>query len=360
MNLLDLNFYREYNDDLVFMTNDELQNHFDTYGKHENRVYNSKTFSIKYFNNNQDHNDHNIKIFYESKILSNLVKSMNSDRVNKKINIFLFTNCQGHHICLLHKINIFEKYFNFYCIRNYCERLDYEEEAFNNINKLCDIFVYQPITSAHFNNTETILANIDPRIFKVSMPYTYCNWLWLFGKDINGSMDFLTKYISNNSIESNNLNNDIINDILYNNKIDFGIFDRMEKSLNILKEKELITDIKTHDFIIENYKRKRLFFTSNHLAPVMIIHIFKQLLNILNINIEINENLQLGIYNSITFYPISSYIKNILGLEYQPDSMGDTFYTNFFYDYCNNVCDEEINKKYVSYENQDMYFKDVL
>jgi hypothetical protein len=292
-------------------------------------------------------------------MLINLVKTMPKDRNDKKINIYLFTNCQGHHIStVLPKINIFQKYFNFYCIRNYCERLDFEETAFVNTNKLCDIFIYQPITSAHFNNTEIILNNLDSRIIQISMPYTYCNWMWLFGNDIPNSLDCIKNYTYENN---DNLNREVINDILLNNKIDFDILNRMEKSLNILKEKETLTQIKTHDFILENYKKKRLFFTSNHLTPPLVIHITQQLLKIIHINLEIDKDLLIGCeYNSKIFHPLSSYVKNILGLEYENDNIGDIFYINYFYDYCNNIGSDELNVKYTQNENNEMYSKDVL
>ena len=42
-------FYRLYNDDICHLNDVELENHFENYGKNENRVYDARTFSIKYF-----------------------------------------------------------------------------------------------------------------------------------------------------------------------------------------------------------------------------------------------------------------------------------------------------------------------
>lgn len=187
------------------------------------------------------------------------------------------------------------------------------------------------------------------------MPYTYCNWLWLFNINIKDSIDCIKKYVQDNSICLNDLNKDNIHNILYNNKIDFNILIRMKNSLNILKEKDRNTDIKTYEFVLENYKNKRLFFTENHLAPPLVFHISKQFLKLLDINIEINENENIGCYNTNVFWPISSYINKILNLEYESDSMGDDFYINYFYDYINNMDINELYKKYNLYENNEMY-----
>ena len=256
---------------------------------------------------------------------------------------------------MLHKINIFSKYFALCCIRNYCERLDFEENWFSNINTICDIFVYQPITSAHFNNTEKILDGIDDRIFKISLPYTYCNWMWLFGADTPDSLKSIREYAENNSLNHDTMSDKVANDVLANNIIDFDIFKRMQSSLSILKEKEQITQIKTHDFILENYKKRRLFFTPNHLAPPLIKHTLKEFCKIIKASVEINDDLDLGVYNSFIFYPISDYIKNLLGLEYEADPIGSQFYKDYFFDLCVKVGDEELNRKYTNNTNNDMY-----
>ena len=51
---------------------------------------------------------------------------------------------------------------------------------------------------------------------------------------------------------------------------------------------------------------------------------------ITKINIQINQDFYLGIYNSSVFNPITSYVKNILGLEFSEHYYGDKFYIGFF------------------------------
>ena len=346
---MDLNFYKNFNDDLNNLNKLQLSNHFRKHGYKENRIYNAKTFSNYYFDNNIDYNDQNIKIFYESNILKNLVKSIPLNKRPRKIKLLLFTNCQGHHIhAFLTKINIFNKYFDIYTIRNYIDMNEDEKNDFDNLLLDIDIFIYQPVREQHSNNSKNILIKIPDRVIKISMPYTVCNWLWLFGIELHGTLDYLNDY--------SNLNKNDIENLLKNNIINFNIIERMNNSLAILKEKESTTDIKTHEYIINNYKNKRLFFTKNHLSKYLVIHIGKELLKLLEINIEINEdNFNLGIYNTAIFYPITSYIKNILNLNYDDGIDADNFYIDYFYDYIKKESNEYLINKYNLNENNSIF-----
>ena len=129
----------------------------------------------------------------------------------------------------------------------------------------------------------------------------------------------------------------------------------MERSLNILQEKELNTDIKVADFIINNYKQKRLFHNCNHITKPMIINIVNQVLNILCININENIDIEIGIYNQTILHPISKTIQNILGLEYF-DEEGDQFYIDYIYDYINKLPVE----KYYNNQSDKMYNIDFI
>ena len=73
--MLNCKYYKEFNNDLLNMTDNELINHYNEFGQYEDRVYNAESFSKKYFNNDVDYNEENLKIFYESSILKNIVIS---------------------------------------------------------------------------------------------------------------------------------------------------------------------------------------------------------------------------------------------------------------------------------------------
>ncbi len=309
----------------------------------------AKEFSIKYFgiDNEEFYNDENIQIFYKSSVLVELIKTKKN---LEKIKIFIFTNCQGMHFTIsLNKISIFKKYFEITHIHNWQEINDEKRLIFNKLLNEMDIFIYQYVRDSNYNSTSSILPLIPDRVIKISMPYIYCNWYWLFGISWD---DTIQKIKDNNN---NNLTKDEIKYILEKNKIDFEIEKRIENSLNILKTRENNLDIKVHDFIKNNYKKERLFFNKNHVTTSVIIYITNELLRILEINIKLDYNTDLGIYNSHVFQPISSYIKNLLKLEFEEDSYGDNFYVNFFYDIINNIDKETLKKKYELCENKDIF-----
>lgn len=350
-NILDIHFCREYNDDLNHMSDDKLLIYLNNFGINENRVFNAETFSIKYFNNYLDFNDENIKIFHQSKLLSELVKNKNN---TDKLQILSFTNCQGMMLInCLKTLNLFNKYFNCIYIQNYENMNDEKRLEFNNLLKNIDIFLYQPVRDIHSNNSKDILNLLPERTKKISMPYIYCNWYWLFNIIWDETINKL-------HVIHHNINKEQIKYILENNIINFELEERMEKSLNILSEKELNLDIKVCEFIKNNYKKKRLFFNKNHFTKPVILFITNKFLELLDINIRINEDIHLGIYNSNVFIPITSYIKKILHLEFQEDSIGDNFFIDYFYDYINKLDNEKLIQKYELCENPDIYFKDII
>lgn len=344
---MDLLFYRNYNDDISDLNDIELTNHYNTYGINENRVYDAMSCSIKYFNNSIDYNDSNFKnIFCNSPIITRLVKTKcHSD----KINILIYSNCQGNHISLLNKLNIFSKYFKFTYIANYVPFTNDIIEELNSLIPKLDILIYQPIRYSGIGSQQKYILNKinKTHVMTITLTYLYCDWYWIFGTSWKHTISFMDSY-KNKTILKEEIGN-IIHDI------DFKLEERMEKSFEIFKEKEQHLDIKLLDFIKKNYKYKRLFFTKNHVTKPVIIFILNEFLKLTNINIQISDDFDIGVYNSYIFQPISKYVKEILNLEFQEDPEGDQFYIDFFYDVINDKDNEYLNKKYECNENKNIY-----
>lgn len=342
-------FYRLYNDDVFCLNDVELESHFENYGKNQNRVYDARTFSIKYFNNDTDFNDENMEKVFLSPIIVDLVKTKkNTD----KLQILIFSNCQGHHFSLISKLNIFNKYFNFTLIANYIELTDETRNKLEIIFNNLDILIYQPIRESGIGiHLKYVLDNINiSRVKTITLTYLYCNWYWLFEPK---SFDILNKY-KNLDIKKKDIHNILCN---FDGQI---IKNRMEESFKIFEEKEKDVDIKILSYIKQNYKKQRLFFNKNHVTKHIIIYMLNEFFKILKIDIELKNTFDLGIYNSCVFLPISSYIKKILELEFQEDSMGDEFYINYFNDFINN---KDLNHLLNTYElnvNSEIYIKDRL
>jgi hypothetical protein len=90
---------------------------------------------------------------------------------------------------------------------------------------------------------------------------------------------------------------------LYDNGlINFYFKERMNVCMELLKEKDKICDIKVSDFILKNYKNKRLFVTQNHLTPYFNTWITNKILEILNIPLIPNEYSDTNIVESNCVY----------------------------------------------------------
>ena len=342
-------FYRLYNNDIYNLNDDELEIHFENFGKNENRVHDARTFSIRYFNNDIDYNDENMEKVFTSPIIANLVKTKNH---RDKLEILIFSNCQGHKISHLLKLNIFNKYFNYMLLANYIELTDENKCNLKVLLSKLDILIYQPIRESGIGiHLKYILDNINiSRVKTVSLTYLYCNWYWLFDPK---SLDILNKY-KNLDIKREDIHNILTN---FNGEI---LINRMEESFKIFEEKEKNVDIKILNYIKQNYKKQRLFFNKNHVTKNVIIYILNELLKILKIDIKLPNTYDLGVYYSYTFQPISSYVKNILELEFDEDTIGDEFYINYFYDYITNKDLNYLINKYDLNTNPDIFIKDRL
>jgi len=348
--MLDLYIYKIYNDDLKHLNDTELKEHFENVGKNEKRIYNLKSLSEIAFDNYEDYNLNYFESIFRSTIISDLIKSKNN---KNKLKVFIFSNCQGNHISLLNKIEVFNNYFEFVYLQNYIniDDYDYLQKIINTV----DIFIYQTIRQSGIGSQlNYILNNIDNRVFKISLSYFYCNWYWLFGTSIIDSLSSLDQYKNKNII-----NRDDIYNILKHH--DFNLKDRMELSFKIFEEKEYNVDIKILPFIRENYKKFRLFFNKNHITKPVIIYFINEVLKKLKINILIDNTIDIGVYNNNYFQPISSLVKQSLNLEFEEDSIGDDFYIDFFNDYVNNNASTDfLIEKYENNENPNIYIMNKL
>ena len=111
-----------------------------------------------------------------------------------------------------------------------------------------------------------------------------------------GNRDVI-QLLKNNSLDQ-------IIQMYHNNEIDFNYKQRFETSIDKLKEREKICDIKVSKFIVDNIKTHKLFFTQNHPTPFVFTHICQQILDIIKIkfqdNIIIQSHYKFANYNSNT------------------------------------------------------------
>jgi hypothetical protein len=217
--------------------------------------------------------------------------------------ILIFTNCQGNPLArLLSEKNIENyKYHNFHYI--YHTVLD---ENFKKHLETCDYFIYQPLSSAYpVYNTENLKSYLKPSCITISFPYIFNDAFspifktYKYDLPMNGEYSTIETHsiIYKNihpilTLKQKGLSFEEVLDLYEKNQIDFLYKERFNRSIHILKEKEKETDIKVSDFILNNYKKYKLFNyhcessnTSycNHPSNILINYYINKILELMNL-----------------------------------------------------------------------------
>ena len=221
--------------------------------------------------------------------------------------VFIFSNCQG---------SVLKKFlpetFTITHINN--QNYIYNTILDNNIKILlseCDFFIYQPIISEKYPiyNTNNLKKYLKCTCKTISFPYIYINSFTPIYKCF--THDYFTNDVNNYFLDTNekiqycNIEPIIklkkegfsLEKILEKydlNEIDFRYKERFEESISILQDKEKITDVKVSQFILDNYKKFRLFnyhnlidkniTFCNHPSNVLIMYYVNQILNLMGLN----------------------------------------------------------------------------
>jgi hypothetical protein len=213
--------------------------------------------------------------------------------------------------------DFFQEYYveppllNFNAIKN---KISISEEVI----KKTSLFIYQPIDKFYGEqSTDYILSKLPSDCIKIAFPYIYFKGYWPqssenpvnkphenypYGKFPYGDYNVINT-ISNDSIQKNKIMQEL-------NRIDFydekKLLNNIDQTIEKLKERELLTDIKVSEFIKKNYQNYYLFHTPNHPSNMIATYVTNQILEILGIaplsqahQSEILGNYQLPIYPSV-------------------------------------------------------------
>jgi len=196
--------------------------------------------------------------------------------------IIFYTNCQSMGIIPNLQLNM--KNIEICRITNYSyinNKMNLPIQLLND----CDIFIYQPIDKRHgIYSTEkeqeqNILSYLKPNCLKISFPYIYNSGIWGITKDAIDKDDG-TECGNRNAIHNLKCNSlEEVIEMYHKNNIDFNYELRFESSLEKLQEKEQKCDIKVSEFIKNNIKNHKLFFTQNHPTPYLFAFISNNILN---------------------------------------------------------------------------------
>lgn len=216
--------------------------------------------------------------------------------------ILIFANCQGGAIATLLKeadsTLLISHYHNYKYINN--TNLD------NNILeqlKLCDIFIYQPLsTKWPVYNTDNLLSYTKITCKKISFPYMYNDAFTTIIKTLGRDFPVNGEYATTGCEEIIYKNIEPITtlisagltleEILYKYdtmQIDFQYETRLNKTMRILADHEQYTDIKLSDFILSNYQNNRMFnyyisnemICCNHPSNYLLVECTNRILHLL-------------------------------------------------------------------------------
>lgn len=282
-----------------------------------------------------------------------------------KKNIVIWANCQGTAISLM-----LNKYFsneftvhlfvNYVCIENNIKLPE--------IMYKCDVFLYQNYSNNKGEyNLEHIINNVLPSdVIKVSFPTLHrnnlqfpfeydsvenintCGKKFPHGEFYYGIIN-VKNYVLQLKLE--NLTNDEIkkktllkiDDVDFLNIKDMKIHE--EKSLNFLKNKAETSDIPNiYNFVLNNYKKIRLFHNPNHPNGILLNELCKEIFYKLNLHYPSeNENIQIldgclrdwkmPIFNSVMNYYKIDNIDNECCSMYHDDIFDKYSYINKYVDF---------------------------
>jgi len=254
-------------------------------------------------------------------------------------NIIYYTNCQyrGLHYFLQKSI----KNIKYTHLENYT-LIKNKQTIPIDIMKQADIFIYQPIDKKYgIYSTDTIIENnimsyLPLNCKKISVPYIFHSSLWVFALpaygDIVGGRYSDFEYIGRESIINLKANGYSLAEVLQlysNGEIDFEYQNRFNKSIEILKKKEEICDIKVSEFIEKNIRKHKLFYSCRHPTTCVFIHCVNQVLSILEYNDKYDEFSYPEDVSKIgSGPPHSSYDEKYWNFEYNNYKVDDNWYVN--------------------------------
>jgi hypothetical protein len=195
-----------------------------------------------------------------------------------------------------------------------------------------DLFVYQPLRPEHgcYSTDPTIEGSIgyyvNDNCIKLTHPYVFSSSFWPIvqaGQGKNSNRWFGGEQIDK-LLNMGIGKNEILN-LFYTNQIDWEYGKRFEQSIQILQNKESITDIKISEFIVNNFKNQLLFLIPQHPTSAIFLNMTNQILEKLNMKkmddtiIKTVNDLEIedSTYNSKSkMFPLHESVINNFGLNF--------------------------------------------
>ena len=266
-------------------------------------------------------------------------------RNNKQYNMVIFSNCHGERY-----INMFKRdttilnLFNINYIVSFMQLNNFEHYK----NDFCnaDILIINNIKNYNDYTINNLKKYIKKECLLIIIPFVRFEGYW-FPEKLKQ-----LHYIKDNAVSFfPDININLINDYLINKEViteetKATVLNYFNNCLNKLKQIEKECDIKFYDYFIENHKQFPFFRDNYHPTSNMLEYIGKQIITKIKDKYDINYkdnnySLKKDIYEYGHYKPITNAIKDILELEYNPDTLFICDRYNYLYTILNN----EVNKQ---------------
>ena len=283
-----------------------------------------------------------------------------------KLKALFIGNC--HSNGLIHYLNKSSEFKNTFSVKQYAnwEMIKNKDSVPTKDIMESDLFIFQPLAEAHgcYSTDPTVKDSIGSFVkdtcTKISYPYTYSSAMW----PLCQAAKYQNRWFGWNSIhklKEQNLNDNDILHLYRTNKIDWEYSIRFEESIKILKEKELLTDIKVSDFIVNNIQSNLLFLIPQHPTSVVFIYLANQILKKLKMDpigeneySDINEvGLPDSTYDIISGkFPVHSSAIMHYNMNCNPDPDADSFYESRIIQYLQYNKDMQFPDKHKHFDDR--------
>lgn len=237
-------------------------------------------------------------------------------------NCTIYANCQGLVIKeILEGYPPFSHSYTISYIPNY-RYMHEKTELPRNLLENTDLFIYQPIDKkreiycTHPDYPNGIANILKKSCISISFPYIYNSGIFILfeeGEDINNKssiMELIQKGLCLREILEK----------FTKIEIDFNVRQRYEQSMLIMKEKEKDCIIKVSDLIERDIRKRRVFYTQNHVANFITYHVVNEILRMTDLP-EIYESSWGNEKMANFIWPLSPYEISALNLSYaHPES----------------------------------------
>lgn len=268
-----------------------------------------------------------------------------------KLNALFIGNCQNNG--LIKYLSQSEEFQNTFNIKSYAnwELIENKESVPVLDIKQSDLFIFQPLAPVHgcYSTDPSVKDSIGyfvkPSCIKISYPYVYCSSLWPL---IQAAMKE-NRWFGGQAIDKlikSGCNTQDIFQLFLDNKIDWEYETRFKETLEILQNKETLTDLKISQYIKDNIDKEMLFLMPQHPTSIIFLELSNKILAQLNMKLidksiikTINDaNLPDSTYElSTNTFPMHRSIANNGRFEYVSNysDKSDDFYLKRIEDYIN-------------------------